>query len=369
MTTGITPSFPDLRLGPSGPRVDAIDIPESAFEPIQNVRFLDDESTVTPANGSIRAPFTDVTDFLAEANGDFGAWKLTLPGRAVVPGSWTIPSLTHNPALVFEGVSAGLGTQIDDVTIETQPTLTGGSSFFFDSLTVFELTVEPQQSIVITFNDCFVGLVQLTGGGTVQGTIRAINTSFDDNLQWRDPAGSALVLCDMCTISGLANELSGTFRDCSFEDFSGTSFTSLTLLNCTFGSTGVTLDSLAPGNQLVIDGVTWRNIGISGVTITGSPDILILDAPEVADFNVPIGILASLAFAAVTVNVGPGLISVAAQDFMSVMPGEYPGSGSPIIVSVVWVDATHVEFGIRNCSGTPTTADNLPIRVALFRQP
>lgn len=133
MTSGVTPSFPDLRIGSSGPLVTSVGGAGADFEPIQNVRYLDPDSTVTPANGSIRAPYTDIADFIAEATGSGESWQLYLPA-GVLP-DFSIPDLLSGVNISFRGVD----TEIDSVTIEPQA---ADNAISFDGCTVTELILE-----------------------------------------------------------------------------------------------------------------------------------------------------------------------------------------------------------------------------------
>jgi len=226
-----------------------------AFDPIQNVRWLDAESTVTPENGSIRAPFTGAESFFDEVTA--GGWKLMLPGDTTF--GFTVPDLPSevSVAVVFEGLSSSASI-LNTVSVLSQ---TGSPSLEFQHLLVGDMTVG-DGSMALSFESC--ELHSCTALGTVAGTVRFVNCDV-----WAfglDATDASFEGCTLGTPSGASTiaVATGAIRSCTFRPTTTLQIgTSATITDTIFGLNNII--SVSAGQPITVDPFTYAQI-IQNVT-------------------------------------------------------------------------------------------------------
>jgi len=243
----------DLRKSPSGKLVTVGDGPDGAFDPIQNVRWLDAESVVTPANGSIQAPFTDADEFLAEVT--TGGWKLMLPANTTA--DFSIPDQDAGASLVFEGLSDN-SSDVATIAVLQQ---TNAPALTFQHVEIGTLSLTPPEltsELTLSFESCEVHAC--TEGGTVLGTVKFVNCDVWAYSHTSSP--TSFDGCSLGTPSGVSSIAltEGTVRNCIFRPNTTLAVvsTGTTLLQCLFGP-GCFID-VASNEAITVDAFTYDQI-------------------------------------------------------------------------------------------------------------
>lgn len=228
-----------------------------AFAPIQQVRYLD-PLFVGTSTGSIGAPFTQLSEFLAVLTGPFG-WGLWLPGGPAVVPDVGIPALVGSD-LAFLGVDREV-TVIEELSVGEQD---GETTLSFSNLTLPLLTLAAGEH---NLDFRAARLTEVVAGGALTGRCRLV-----DCIASTLGLGATMPLefFGGALDSGTTSFETGQFWNVEILDGAalvpGAGTTEF--VGCTFGS-GVTISN-ANAPTLRLDAFSYASFIESGVTFAGT---------------------------------------------------------------------------------------------------
>ena len=233
------------------------EIPTASIQPIQNTRYLD-AAFVGTSTGSIAAPYSDLTPFLAEIAGSDEAWELWV---APLSGSLIAAIPAISAALVVRGINP-LWTF--DTTWNIDAQVDGPSFDFYDLDASFFLA---GGALEFAFTRCFIGAIVADASSTGVAVFYdcVSRGCITPDFAFRVYGGSMSDSCEWST---------GRFYNVSFGD--NFNFTpgagESSFVGCTFGTGGTISNANAP--TITMDSYSNARFVASGSTFAGTIVVL-----------------------------------------------------------------------------------------------
>jgi hypothetical protein len=233
---------------------------EIPFAPIESTRYVDLASTVTPANGSERAPFASFDDLWTEIGGQGGNWRVYLPTGLNDPG--TLPAMAGGAYVIFIGLSGNLDAS------------TGLGSLHLDAgntLLTLELRELRCEAVVLP-DGAEINIVgnRLSLDAAIAGTAHGKITAYDSEID-----GLTLPLHDLKLFSSRIGS-SCSVRSAELHDVEINTGVTLQCADTQLSrfwdvrfGTGVTLD-LGANGVVEFDTYSWWSFVDAGVTLAGA---------------------------------------------------------------------------------------------------